>query len=137
MIKLLLGLGLVFVTFSSFMCSKQQDDVAMRSQSQQDENVVNVDFTHFPAHTIFTITDDISLDKWVFDSDSSKVFTALIPQGTYSIKWRLMGLVADKKYKALLSYHGPSSMNADWVDNTFNQKGWKIWGTYVFSRESR
>lgn len=133
--KLLLALGLCFITMCSFMCTKSNDDVVMRSQMAQDNNVT-IDMSQFPGHTQFTIMDENSHAQWFYDSDSLKTYHSSIPGNTtYTIKWKLMGLSIDKRYKAFIRYHDKSNLNSEWESNVYIQKGWKIWGDYTFTKE--
>lgn len=129
--KQLMVLGLAFVVTQSFMCSKPADDQMMR---QAAETNTIIDMRQFPGRTIFLINSQSG--SWRFDSDSLKYYEVNIPAEDCVINWRLL-VTTDKSSKAILRY-GNSSVNMNYENNNSTvQKGWRISGTYLFTKEPK
>ncbi len=118
-----------------FSCTKQEDDISAREQDIQTTNII-VDYRAFPAHAIYTITNEQTGDKYIFDSDSTNYFERTITEGTYQTKWQILGITENKQYKAKMLNENQGTL-ADWKPATISINGHYMKGTFTFSKVPR
>jgi hypothetical protein len=122
----LLSAALV-IMLSSFSCSKES------TAKENGTEEITVDFRQFPERTILTIYETQGLGMFKFDSDSMKLYTQVVPKGTYTMEWNLIHITPDQNYKAKwLNTDGGTSVN--WEKGVYTYSNKKVHGTYIFTK---
>lgn len=121
-------------------CTKLQEDavakVAAAPLQQTETTQIVVDFTQFPARTIFTARNATTGDSYKFDSDSMKYYTQTISLGEYNTTWRLVNITEDARYKAKMVNHNQGTVT-DWKTTILQISGHQLKGSYTFTRVDR
>lgn len=125
-----LTLAAIVFVMSSFSCSKPAEDVTMM---RQETGNVTVDFTNFPARTVWTLYPEAGGAPIRFDSDSMKLYHANVPAGKYRIHWKLVNVTTDYTYQGKCS-NGDKIL---WENGLHMYYGREITGTYTFVREKK
>lgn len=124
----------LFTTLCSFECSKQSEDIVARQQVATTN--ITVDYRSFPAHSVYTIINEQTGSRYVFDSDSLKYFNHPIDEGTYQTQWRILGITEDKQARAKMLNDNQGTL-ADWKVSTIIINGHNLRGSFVFSKVPR
>jgi hypothetical protein len=130
-----LTLAAIVVVMSSFSCSKPVEETqAMR---QQENGNVTVDFTNFPARTVWTLYPENGGREIRFDSDSMKLYHVNIPTNTkYRVHWKLVNITTDSKFIAKCQYGSKQELKL-WETGLHMYYGQVIDGTYTFTKERK